>query len=181
MYSFSRATRLTVRPNAPFHMVPALSNAEADEILAGATTLTSLRQSADDRRACIRFIREGNVFPYDSTGASGPRPNVVFTEDDYDHLLENVRATVRVVSAIAYPQRAWGMAEVGVPGSIVVVRDMAGWAPPFIWAHELWHTAGLEGRTVDTPTAIINEGEEPRPTGNELNEYEAAAYYAAAP
>jgi len=113
-------------------------------ILNEGSLLVNTRQLKEDCRCCTSFVFGG----LSTFTPSATMPDVIKDEQDYNNVIQNVHATVRVVNTINWCGKqpivagfvALGCAGVGARNSVVVAQGAGGMA----WAHELGHTYGLQ-------------------------------------
>lgn len=163
----------TVQVTVWRHSTVALTDADADRILADMGTILQSDDSPADVATPVRFVRNGAVQVLPAA-----IPGVIQTEADLLALL-NAGSGVKIVQAIRWcggpGGSIIGCAPVGSPTvNLAAVRFTAN-QEGLIWVHEYGHNTGLGHRT-DDPRAVMfpSVGVD----HNVVNEAESAAYLA---
>jgi hypothetical protein len=163
----------TVSVTVHRHSSVALSEAEADRILADMGTILQNDDSGPDVATPVQFVRNGEVRVLPATV-----PGTIQTSADLTALL-NAGTGVKIVGAIRWcggpGDTIIGCAPVGSPSvNVAAVRFTAN-QEGLIWVHEYGHNCGLGHRT-DDPRAVMYPS-----VGvdhNVVNATESAAYLA---
>jgi FG-GAP-like repeat len=145
----------------------ALTDADADRILADATTVLRVGESAADSACNVAFSRSGTV------GAFATGNGIVNSQADFAAIIA-VGGDVKVVNAINWCGRP-GAGIIGCAptpgGSLAVVRFSTN-QEGILWAHEFGHNQGLPHR--DGNTLVMNPFI--TTTGKEVNAGECGAF-----
>jgi hypothetical protein len=127
-----------------------LTNAEADQILADASTILQTNDGGADVECEVSFSRDGDVTAFNTGDGS------VDSSAEFNTMLA-LSGYVAVVNQInwcgALIPNVIGCAP--VPGSSMVVVRYIPSQEGILWAHEYGHTKGLPHRNVD-PNAVMN-------------------------
>jgi hypothetical protein len=127
-----------------------LTNAEADQILADASTILQTNDGGADVECEVSFSRDGDVTAFNTGDGS------VDSSAEFNTMLA-LSGYVAVVNQInwcgALIPNVIGCAP--VPGSSMVVVRYIPSQEGILWAHEYGHTKGLPHRN-DDPNAVMN-------------------------
>ena len=142
-----KADRVALEVNR--HTNAALTNGEADRILADASRLLSQIDGPGDNVCPLRLTRQGTV------GTFSVGNGIINSQADYD-ALRAVPGNIKIVSQINFCGR-WNINTVGcgdTPGGMFTAERVSALFEDVVWAHEYGHNHGLPHR--DENFAVMN-------------------------